>query len=356
VIYAFVRRERAEEFRKELSSRGLLGRGALREGGLVGFPLVGPLPQDLRDKFSPSEKALSGRWRENLNWKEAVRGTGFPRSFDLIGDLALVRLKPGTPGVEQAKLLMKLNPEVKGVFARQGALEGEYRISPLRHLAGVDRTLTTHRENGFAFVVDVAQTFFSPRLATERARVCQQVRPGERVLDMFAGVGPFSVQAASRGAVVLSSEINPVAGRLLLLNAKLNGVASRVRYLPGDASRVANGQARGWAQRIIMNLPGLSTRFLADAIASTAASGAIINIYVRSEKDPSEELKDLGLSILQKRQLKEVSSSEKVYALDLHVPSVSRRLPKTSPLSERRGWNRSWMLQRLSRQLRRTLS
>ncbi len=59
MIYAFVRRERAEEFRKELSSRGLLGRGALREGDLVGFPLVGPLPQDLREEFSPSEKALS---------------------------------------------------------------------------------------------------------------------------------------------------------------------------------------------------------------------------------------------------------------------------------------------------------
>ena len=40
------------------------------------------------------------------------------------------------------------------------------------------------------------ETYFSPRLANERKRITSLVKPGETVVDMFAGVAPFSIMIA----------------------------------------------------------------------------------------------------------------------------------------------------------------
>ncbi len=57
---------------------------------------------------------------------------------------------------------------VKGVFDQEGGIEGDFRLGNLRHLAGEERTITIHRENGLRLRVDVETCYFSPRLSTER--------------------------------------------------------------------------------------------------------------------------------------------------------------------------------------------
>ena len=314
MLYAMVNRKEAQSLKEKLKRLHILADGypVIREDDLIGFPILNK-PKEMDPNVTIREINA-----EQLPQRKPLHEL-ISRSFDLIGSIAVVRVRREVDlsgAAEEAKILMQLNPSVQGVFARVGPVGGQYRTSPLVHLAGSRETLTVHRENGFAYVVDVEKVFFSPRLATERRRIYLQVRPGERVLDMFAGVGPFSIPMAKRGATVWSCEINPTALQLLEKNAALN--RAYVRTFPGDARAVAEGRARGWAQRIIMNLPSSSIDFMDSALLALSASGGIIHVYVRAKDNPAHVLSSFGRITFMK-PLKEVSSTEKVYVADLLV-------------------------------------
>ena len=115
--------------------------------------------------------------------------------IDVIGDIAILRLSEALKdrGAAIGEALLRELKNVKVVLDQEGAIGGEYRLRKLRHLAGENRTLTIHKENGCRFKVDVETCYFSPRLSTERLRIADAVKEGERVLNMFAGAGPFSI-------------------------------------------------------------------------------------------------------------------------------------------------------------------
>src|SRR5207244_5720838 len=79
-------------------------------------------------------------------------------------------------------------------------------------------------EFGLRYLVDVEHAYFSPRLGSERWRVARQVRPGEVVVDMFAGVGPYAILIARtrKPKSVHAIDANPAAVELLRENARRN--------------------------------------------------------------------------------------------------------------------------------------
>ena len=161
--------------------------------------------------------------------------------------------------------IMDSMKNVKAVFDQEGGLEGDFRLRRLRHLAGEDRTLTMHRENMLRFMVDVEKCYFSPRLSTERARIADLVGDGEVVLNMFAGVGPYSITIAKRKrAEVYSNELNEAAYRLHLENNRLNKVEQRMHMLNEDALGLPASMGIKF-DRILMPHPSQSDRFLATA-------------------------------------------------------------------------------------------
>ena len=197
-----------------------------------------------------------------------------------MGDIAVVRLAGFTLREKKmaARALLSDMKNVKVVMEQEGGIEGEYRLRKLKHLAGEGRTTTVHRENGCAFRVDVAKCYFSPRLSTERLRIAQQVGPGERVLNMFAGVGPFSIPIAKRaGAKVTSWELNPLAARLHEENDKLNKVQGLVTVVQGDAAELARGSTARFG-RILMPHPSEADRYLPAALG-LAEKGATVHYY-----------------------------------------------------------------------------
>lgn len=214
----------------------------------------------------------------------------------MIGDIAILGPggEHGGATKKQASALLKELPNVKCVFQQEGGIEGEFRLRRLLHLAGEDRTLTLHRENGCAFKVDVAKCYFSPRLATERLSIAKQVRRPERVLNMFAGVGPFSIVIAKRsGAFVTSCELNSYACELHVENARLNKVSSLVEVLNLDAAEL-RGRVGGTFDRILMPHPSASNRYIGAAL-ELAAKGGVVHYYRhvvgRNENEASENLK-----------------------------------------------------------------
>ena len=187
--------------------------------------------------------------------------------IDIIGDIAIVKLneEARASGPVVGEAIMASMKNVKAVFDQEGGLEGDFRLRRLRHIAGEDRTLTLHRENMLRFMVDVEKCYFSPRLSTERARIADLVEDGEVVLNMFAGVGPYSITIAKRKkAEVYSNELNETAYRLHLENNKLNKVEARVRMLNLDAMALPE-HLKVRFDRILMPHPSQSDRFLGTA-------------------------------------------------------------------------------------------
>jgi len=218
--------------------------------------------------------------REVLEGARVEGQTRVSTGVDVIGDIAIVRLAAFGPEEKRkigAGLLNQLK-NVKVVFEQEGGIEGEYRLRRLRHLAGEERTLTLHRENGCVFRVDVAKSYFSPRLSTERLRIAKQVRLKERVLNMFAGVGPFSIAAAKiAGARVTSCEISKFACQLHFENNVLNHVQDRIRVINGDAGELPASPGSKF-DRIIMPHPSRANEFLPVAL-KLAKKGAVIHYY-----------------------------------------------------------------------------
>jgi len=199
---------------------------------------------------------------------------------DVIGDIAIVRLE-GFRQQEKRRVGRSLIEEMKNVrvvFEQEGGIEGEHRLRKLRYLAGEKRTLTLHRENGCVFRVDVAKCYFSPRLSTERLRVARLVAAREKVLNMFAGVGPFSVPIAKlAGARVTSCEINAYAARLHEENDRLNKVERLVSVFTMDAKELPD-QSRAKFDRVLMPHPSQANIFLPTAL-KLVKKGGIIHYY-----------------------------------------------------------------------------
>ncbi len=156
------------------------------------------------------------------------------------------------------------------------------RVRELKFLAGENRTETFYKEHGCRFRLDVAKVYFSPRLSHERERILAQTKDGEIVVDLFAGVGPFSILLAKhRDVKVYAIDINPAAIDYLKWNIALNKLEGRVVPLLGDAREVA---PRNVATRVIMNLPKSSAQFL-DLAFETIKQGTIHFYTISPEQD-----------------------------------------------------------------------
>ena len=209
---------------------------------------------------------------------------GFEPSYERLGEIVLLHEDDDERAGRIATAVMDSALPVTTVANRASKVTGEFRTRDWEVLAG-DGTETIHREYGCSFALDIADVYFSPRLATERHRVTQQVADGERVVDMFAGVGPFAIPAAKRGAHVVGVDLNPVAIEYLRENADRNDVAERVTAIEGDVRAVADDYT-GWADRIVMNLPHSADAFLDTAVA-LAGEDCVIHYYdIQNEDDP----------------------------------------------------------------------
>jgi tRNA (guanine37-N1)-methyltransferase len=188
---------------------------------------------------------------------------------------------------------MKLNPHLRLVVKKCEKTAGKYRIRGIEVIIGSGTTETVHVEFSSKFHLDVASVYFNPRLSHERMRVASQVRDGEVVVDMFAGVGAYSILIAKKQprSRVFSIDLNPSAYRYLKQNIFANKVADRVNPYLGDAEEFAS-MSPGIADRVIMNLPSDSQAFLGAAAKLLKKSGGTVHFYCFSTR--GEKLHDLS--------------------------------------------------------------
>ncbi|MGC8974639.1 MAG: class I SAM-dependent methyltransferase [Thermoprotei archaeon] len=202
--------------------------------------------------------------------------------IEIIGDIAVIRKPPELPNevfVTLGEEILKRLPYVKSVWLAVTSVKTKYRIREHVFLAGENRSTTTYREHGCVFKVDINSVYVSPALNYEHKRVADLVRPGEFIINMFAGAGLFSIIIAKKAKPrkVISIDINPRAYELMLENILLNRVEDIVEARLGDASQIVR-EFTDTADRILMPLPEYSRTYLPDAISALKECG-VIHVY-----------------------------------------------------------------------------
>ncbi|WP_247730089.1 class I SAM-dependent methyltransferase [Halovivax limisalsi] len=188
-------------------------------------------------------------------WSERERDRErAPGSWAVVGDVVLVTIPPDCPDEgDVADALLELHGGAETVLADEG-VSGRFREPRTRHLAGETDTETVHVEHGTAYALDPAAVMFSPGNQAERVRMGEVVEPDERVFDMFAGIGYFTLPMARAGANVTATELNPTAFRYLIENAVRNDVTDDVAAYNTDCRELAGSVD---ADRVVMGYYGI---------------------------------------------------------------------------------------------------
>ena len=296
-----VPKARGEEMRRSLIESGRLDR-RLRprtEGDMLVLPVTEPMDGATWETFEalPEQPEL-------------------PR-HEQVGGIALMEEEDR----DGARQLLRLRPSLHTVLLPLSDVEGEYRTRRFEVLAGIPTTSTRYAEYGHRFDIDLALAYFSARLSNERQRILAQITSGERVLDMFAGVGPFAIVLSTRAERVTAVDINPAAIHLMIENMRLN---RRTNILPvlADAARLASILDRPF-DRIVMNLPLAAPRFLDTAFRLCREGGAIHFYVLQSEEGAFRSLiKEHGGVVEAERMVRSYSPARWHAVYDIRVKKV----------------------------------
>jgi len=282
---ARVPKRRGDFFRKKLTELQLIDNKLIItvNDRFLYIPLAAQPPKQLLKDFPELEimdcefesyPVRERDYREHLKVPSELT-KHLPTSYDIIGSIAILKLKEPVISVRNkiGQAIINSQKNIKTVAWDKG-VKGALRVRDLEIIAGENRTETTHKEYNIKLNLDVAKVYFSPRLSGEHYRISRLVEPGEMVLDMFAGVGPFSIMIAkySKAERVYSIDLNTFAIKYLIQNIDQNKV-SNIFPLEGDVRLLIRKIPK--VDRVIMNLPLGAQEYMREAFAILKYNGVV---------------------------------------------------------------------------------
>jgi tRNA (guanine37-N1)-methyltransferase len=313
---------------------------------LISFELVSNKGIDNPNfKYRTIEDALNGKIpTKYLNL--------IPKSYDIIGNIAILEFedldqinnsKFNEFKILVAKAVIDVNKNVYSVFEKKGKIKGAYRLRELTYLGGINNTETVHKENDCVFHLDIKNTYFSPRLVYERRRISGSIlHENEVIVDMFAGVGPFSIQIVKLTPVkIYAFDLNPDAYKFLKKNVDSNKLKGKIfpynmniRDLTHPSNQLGK-ELHNNVDRIIMNLPENSINFMDVVCFLMKKSGGMLHFYQFSEKpnavditigDLKKKLNEFNWTvdkIIDSKIVKSYSPKAELVVIDLYVKSFN---------------------------------
>lgn len=218
------------------------------------------------------------------------------RKWELIGNVLILRIPEELRFARQK--LAKLYAEVLGadtVLEELSGISGEMRRPNMEILYG-NNTETVHHENGIKYKLDTKELMFSSGNISERLRVSEFNCRNEIVVDMFAGIGYFTLPIAvyAKPRRIYACEINEISFNYLKENVALNNVDTIVEPALGDCRNTAPEKS---ADRIMMGLIKSTPDFIQKALAVLKETGGIIHYH---DTVPEEDIPDAPFSLLEK--------------------------------------------------------
>lgn len=276
-LAAIARREDAEAALKRIISIGLLdkSRKVIRREDRVEIPVLRRLSEfDMVVQESPSFYLKRPELSEALQDLIPERCLSLlPRGWFILGDVIIVKIHPLLRDYESqiGHALLQYYPRCSTVLADEG-IAGQLR-QPVRRTIVGSKSRTRHKENAVVFHLDAREVMFSAGNLRERTRM-SRLGQGEMVVDMFAGIGYFSIPMAvhSRPKKVLAIELNPNAYRFLCQNIQANQVQDIVQPILGDC---ALKTPRAIADRVLMGMVQVTDRYLETGISALKPGGTL---------------------------------------------------------------------------------
>jgi tRNA (guanine37-N1)-methyltransferase len=323
VLYLKVPKIHANDVLAKIKSKRLLVPYPVKkEGEYVYFPVKESFENFETFFFDVDQNTkYKGTFHDWLNLPEDIKKS-IPNSFDIIGDIAIIKLDIGQYQYanEIKKGIMEKVHAVKHVAIDEG-VKGEYRTRSLRFIGEDYIGETVHKENGITLKMDISKCYFSPRLSHERMRVFNHVKDNEVIIDMFSGIGPFTILIAKFKKVkkIYAIDINQIAIKYLMENMKINKINVPVYPIPMDANEAMAFIEPG--DRYIMNNPTMSIQFL-PLVNKHSRKSAQVHFYILSTQEHLEEVKksitmEYSFSILESYVVHPYSPSKSIYGLIL---------------------------------------
>lgn len=245
-----------------------------------------------------------------------------PSGWHILGDIVIVSIPAMLEDkkIKVAEALLYMYPKCKSVV-RDFGIEGQFR-QPKRELLLGSGTETIHKEHGCFFKQDVTKVMYSKGNLEERKRM-SRLGKGEVVVDMFAGIGYFSIPMAvhSRPRKIISIEINPESFAYLKENIRLNRVEEIITPVCGDCLKFTPEET---ADRVLMGYVGTTHYYLEPAIKALKNSGGILHYHETVPENlaktrPQERIKKAAESLGKKVEILETRRIKKYSPGVLHV-------------------------------------
>lgn len=206
-----------------------------------------------------------------------------PGKWERHGNILILRLderlKPHEGSIARAFMHAL---KVESVYVDEAGIQGELRQPQLRRIAG-NTVRAVHTENGIRYNLDVTKIMFSSGNIDERVHFSKVDAAGEVVVDMFAGIGYFTLPLAVHGNPerIYAIEKNPISYRYLLENIEDNSVGDTVVPTLGDNREVG---PLNEADRVIMGYLPTARPFLPRALEFLKGSGGMLHYHYTSRK------------------------------------------------------------------------
>ena len=245
-----------------------------------------------------------------------------PDKWEKNGDVLIIVLTESL--IEHKQIIGKTYAETlncKSVLKDNGGINGELREPNVEIIYGSKETMTIHKENNVKYKLDPQKVMFSSGNMNERIRMARVSNSSETVVDLFAGIGYFTLPIAvySKPKHVYAIEKNPVAYKLLCDNIVLNNVTEVVEPIIGDNRKVTPNNV---ADRIIMGYFGATIRFLPVAFRCLKDNSGVIHFH---DKIPDEDATSLTMEHInnEARKFGLIADLLKIIKVKSYAPGIS---------------------------------
>ncbi len=215
-----------------------------------------------------------------------------PRGFQTLGKVVILKLNPNLLEKKEiiGKACLEMFPKIKSIYINKGRIVGTYREpEKIEFIAGEDNPIVEHKEHDVTYRFNITKIMFSKGNINERKFLTTIIQSGEIVVDMFAGIGYFSLPIAKHCSVrkIYSIELNPESYKFFIENIKINHLDDKIVPINGDCKveviKLSKSGIR--AHRVIMGVFPAPKEYITEALTLVNDNGTVFHYEGVTEKD-----------------------------------------------------------------------